>query len=140
MPFVYGPVRSLIDKPLQGNGSSVALVKLYAPGLKGISTPNWEPGVKVVGSTGLAPGTAIATFVNGKYPRQKTGNHAAFFLAYAGASIWVVDQWPDDKHRDKVEKRLIHHRNPMPNGTYAEPSNSAGAYSVIELRKCAPRC
>lgn len=126
--------------PLQGNGSCVDLIKIYTPGLKGLTTPNWAPGAAVVGSTGLVPGTAIATFENGRYPRRPTGNHAAFFLAYAGAAIWVVDQWPDDPKRVKVEKRLIHPARPRPDGTYFNPSNSAEAFSVIELRKCAPSC
>jgi hypothetical protein len=41
-------------------------------------------------SNGLARGTAIATFVNGRYPSWPTGNRAAIFLAYAWKSFWVL--------------------------------------------------
>ena len=140
MPFVYPQVRSLINQPLQGDGSCVDLIKLYAPGLKGLTTPNWAQGIAVVGSTGLKPGTAIATFEKGRYPRRQSGNHAAFFLAYAGAAIWVVDQWAHDGKRPKVDMRIIHPARPRPDGTYADASNSAEAFFVIELRKCAPSC
>lgn len=140
MPFVYPGVRNLEGRPLLGNGSCVTLIKELTPGLMGISTANWAPGAAVVGSTGLAPGTAIATFENGRYPNRGTGNHAAFFLAYAGAAIWVIDQWPNDQNRSYIGKRVIHPARPRPDGTYANASNSAGAYSVIELRPCAPSC
>lgn len=140
MPFVYPAVRDWEGKPLRGNGSCVTLIKELTPGLKSLSTANWTPGLKVVGSTGLTPGTAIATFEKGRYPNRKHGNHAAFFLAYAGAAIWVVDQWPNDKNRSYIGRRVLHAAAVRPDGSYADPSNSAGAYCVLELRPCAPSC
>ena len=133
MPHVFPNVRNLESKPVVGDGSCVTLIKQLAPGLVGVPTTRWKAGKNVVGSTGIVPGTAIATFVDGKYPRKSTGNHAAFFLAYGGAGIWVVDQWADPK-RTTIGRRFIAPKAPGNNGVYSMPSNSAGAYYVIETQ------
>lgn len=62
MPHVFREVQSLERHELIDGGDCVALIKALAPGLKGLATSSWRPGVKVVGSRGLQPGTAIATF------------------------------------------------------------------------------
>lgn len=45
-----------------------------------------------MGNKSLSPGTAIATFVNGRYPNRPHGNHAAFYLGQDAGGIYVVDQ------------------------------------------------
>jgi hypothetical protein len=133
MPFIYNGIREIENKPRVGDGGCVTLIKTLTPGLQGLSTSAWRKGATVVGSTGLLPGTAIATFENGRYPGRSSGNHAAFFLAYGGAGIWVIDQWAHET-KTKVERRFIHPARPRKDGTFADPSNSAQAFSVIELR------
>lgn len=84
-----------------------------------------ELGVKV------AKGTA--TFVNGRYPNNPHGNHAAIVLKVMPGGIWVVDQW---KEKKVISARLI--RIPPPrqqynaDGSFKNPSDNALAYSVIE--------
>ena len=134
MPFVYPNVLSFENEAVVGAaGDCVTLIKTLTPGLKGLSTPLWRKGEQVVGSKGIIPGTAIATFENGKYPRRHSGNHAAYFLAYGGAGFWILDQWKSKK-RLTIQRRYIYPARPMADGTYADPSNAAGAFSVIELK------
>jgi len=133
MPHVYAAVRSLRDHELVDGGDCVALVKAFAPGLKGYSTLRWRPGDHVVDvATKLAPGTAIATFEKGRYPQRRSGQHAAFFLGSAGSGIWVMDQWKGDRNKPTVSKRHIPKRGQNPDGSYRDPSNNAEAFYVIE--------
>jgi hypothetical protein len=133
MPFVYNAVRTLAGKPLVDGGDCVALVKAHTPGLKGISTTAWKPGAHVVDvAQTLAPGTAIATFEDGRYPQRTTGQHAAFFVSSAGAGIWVMDQWKNDPRKPVVSLRHIPRRGKTKDGKWKDPSNNAEAFSVIE--------
>ncbi len=93
----------------------------------------WEEGIRVAPGNVIAPGIAIATFVNGRYPNDRTGQHAAVFVAYAGASLWIIDQWIGLK---AVQMRLI---RPVlrggsrgADGRYPDASNNPAAFSVIE--------
>jgi len=90
----------------------------------------WKPGARVLDTKNLMPGTAIATFWQGRYPQHPSGQHAAFFLSYAGKAIWVMDQWKNDERKPTVSSRLIHPRPPRAGSL----SNSSDAYYVIELR------
>jgi hypothetical protein len=132
MPFVYRDVDTLQSKPLVGNGECVTLVKEKAPQLKGCPSSMWKQGASVMESPDLARGTAIATFVDGKYPNKPSGNHAAFFLKHAGAGIWVMDQWKTNPKRG-VAKRRIPSRGKNADGSFRDPSNNADAFSVIEI-------
>lgn len=138
MPYVYRDVKSLQGKPLAGNGDCVALIKQYVPLLKGVPTNAWRAGEHVMDHPHtIAPGTAIATFVDGRYPNLPSGNHAAILLRIDGSGIWVVDQWKNDPvSRPEIRARLI--RVPPPryikssDGKYMDPSNNAMAFYVIE--------
>lgn len=135
MPFVYREVNSLQDHELVGGGDCVALIKEFAPGLAGIPTSAWRAGARVIDVRNLPRGTAIATFVDGRYPRLDTGNHAAFYLASAGTGFYAMDQWKNDTpHKPRVSKRLIPLGLTKRDGTPRAPSNAAQAFYVIELR------
>lgn len=134
MPYVYTEFKKHIGGPLVGNGSCALLIQMTTPGLKGHYTREWRAGKRVLDTKGLIPGTAIATFENGRYPERDSSKHAAFFLAYGGAGFYVVDQWANDKDRQYVGERYIHPARLLSNGTYARPSNSSGAFYVIELK------
>jgi len=137
MPFVFKDVDTL-DRdpppPKVGNGDCVDLVKHYVPGLKGIPTSAWRAGGNVLelGNT-VARGTAIATFVNGRYPGRERGNHAAIVLKVMKSGIWVIDQW---KEKPAISARLI--RIPPPrqqfnaDDSFRNPSDNALAFFVIE--------
>ena len=137
MPFIFREVDALQkDPPLPavGDGGCVDLIKFYVPGLKGVPTTAWRAGGNVLelGSK-VARGTAIATFMNGKYPRINHGNHAALVLRVMQSGIWVVDQW---KEKGVISARLI--RIPPPrqqyniDGSFRNPSNNALSFFVIE--------
>ena len=137
MPFIFKEVGTLdIDPPLPmvGDGGCVDLIKHYVPGLKGVPTSAWRAGGNVLElGVKVARGTAIATFVNGRYPRLDHGNHAAIVLKVMQGGIYVVDQW---KEKGIISARLI--RIPPPrqqynaDGTFRHPSDNALAFSVIE--------
>lgn len=65
-----------------------------------------EPASKGERSLGISrsQGTAIATFVNGKYPSGSAAHkHAAFYLEQDSNYIYVMDQW-----KKKKKSRLAH--------------------------------
>lgn len=130
MPYFTPYVRSLEGQPLVGKGDCVELIKELVPGLMGLPTSMWRQGARVLDTSGLRAGVAIATFVDGRYPRNTSGQHAALFLAYSGSAIWVVDQWKDDPRKPNVSRRLIYPKPPRA----GRLSNSAGAFYVIERR------
>jgi hypothetical protein len=129
MPYFVPDVRSLEGKPLVGKGDCVELIKELVPGLQGKSTTAWRQGARVLDTTALLPGTAIATFVDGRYPDNESGQHAALFVAYAGKAIWVMDQWKGDKRKPAVSMRMIYPKPPQGGSL----SNSSQAFYVIEL-------
>ncbi|MEO5372726.1 MAG: BPSL0067 family protein [Alphaproteobacteria bacterium] len=113
-----------LDDGLGGNnGQCVSLVKQAVPGIG--QTKDWREGAKITptNSPPLKPGTAIATFKDGKY--QGNRKHAAIFLEYAENNgekgIKVIDQWSNQP----TQKRFI------PFAPGAKTQQNAGAYSVI---------
>ncbi|WP_338846680.1 BPSL0067 family protein [Massilia sp. W12] len=128
MPYIYADVDNLQNTDKVGSKHCVALIQHYtdAP-----NTRDWSEGQVVMGSSGLAKGTAIATFVAGRYPNHSSGNHAAFLLSVESNGIWVMDQWKDDASKPKVSKRFLRKKGKDKNGKFIDPSNNADAYSVI---------
>jgi hypothetical protein len=137
MPFIYPNADKLGGTPKVGNGDCVALVEFYA------NVPphsSWKQGEHVLDNPNIRPGTAIATFVHGRYPNKSTGNHAAFFLRHAakGQGFFVMDQWidkPGAKPR-LVDSRAMPSRHVKQNndGTWYRASDNADAFYVIERR------
>lgn len=128
MSYVYRDVDNLVGEKVVGNGQCVELVKKFTDA--GV-TSGWREGGIVVGNGLLAKGTAIATFVKGRYPSRPHGNHAAFFVRQGVNGIHVVDQWLS---KDKVEigERFIKCKGKNKDGSFKDPSNNADAFSVIE--------
>jgi hypothetical protein len=90
--------------------------------LSGAKGDDVKKGVKSILS-----GTAIATFVNGKYPQTgSTGKHAAIYLGQDADGIQVLDQWAS---QGMVLPRTIRWVSSQP---HPSPSNDANAFSVIE--------
>lgn len=131
MPYIYAKAAQLDGKTKVGSMQCVALVQHYA------HVPNtvyWRAGALVLDNQAIAPGTAIATFVNGRYQNNAHGNHAAFFLQHGLHGFWVIDQWTNMKNKPKISKRFIRLQAHNPDGTWSRPSDNAGAFSVIEGR------
>ena len=129
MSYVYAKVEDLDQTDKVGSRQCVALLQHYA-GLP--QTAQWTEGRTVVGDATIAAGTAIATFVGGRYRSLATGNHAAFLVSQDATGIWVMDQWASDKTKPKVSKRHLLKKGRHKDGTFVDPSNNADAYSVIE--------
>ena len=128
MSYVYAKVDDLDGSALVGSKQCVALVQHYAGSPR---TSLWTQGVQVRGNMTLAKGTAIATFVNGKYPNLPHGNHAALYISQDATGVWVVDQWNNIKLRPTIIKRRMRFAGKV--GTaYADPSNNGDAMYVIE--------
>jgi hypothetical protein len=72
---------------------------------------------------GIAKGTVIATFVNGRYQNLRQGNHAALFIRQVPGGIEIFDQW----RNHKPSARVIHFGR-----SAAGASNRPELYSVVE--------
>jgi hypothetical protein len=129
MPYVYPEVDRLDNTDKVGSHQCVALVQHYA---KLPPTSFWREGAVVVDAATLSKGTAIATFVDGRYGSLPSGNHAAFFVAHGTGGIWVMDQWANDQTKPKVSKRFLRRKGQTKSGAFVDPSNNADAYAVIE--------
>ena len=90
MPYIYENVDQLENHAKVGSKQCVALVQHYtnAP-----NTARWREGEKVFGNPNIKKGTAIATFVNGRYPNQSHGNHAAFYMGQDAKGIIIGSSW-----------------------------------------------
>lgn len=77
MSYIYSDVSDLENKPKVGTLQCVALIRHYtnAP-----PSSAWKQGAAVMDNSTIRKGTAIATFIKGRYPNMATGNHAAFFM------------------------------------------------------------
>lgn len=108
----------------QGRTECVELIKglLGAP-----ATTLWREGRKLKSNADrIEPGTAIATFINGRYPNaQRRGSkHAAIFLRAGEGGIWVLDQFA---HQKTAKERFIPWHHPSDR----RPANNASSYSTV---------
>ena len=126
--YQYADVDSLEGADKVGSKQCVALVQIKAGAP--VSTA-WREGTAVRGQTTLARGTAIATFVNGRYPNQAHGNHAALYMGQDATGITVMDQWTSDKTKPTISARHLSFLGKDKHGNYINPSNNADAFSVI---------
>lgn len=123
-PYVYDAAPKLRGTPLVGTHQCVALIRFYTPAPH---TSAWRPGQKVRGATDIAVGTAIATFVDGRYPNEAHGNHAAFYLGQDAFGIQVVDQWANPVKRPTILSQTLLWK---PNAPYCR-SDDGNLYWVI---------
>jgi hypothetical protein len=132
MRYIYSQVLTLEGTDKVGTKQCVALIQHYLAGL-GPSFA-WKEGGAVYGNQQIAPGTVIATFVNGRYPNHPHGNHAAFFLRQGVHGFWVMDQWANDNVKPKVSSRFIRIKGAkkLLDGRWPEGGNNAYAYSIVE--------
>ena len=126
MSYVYENAESLEKLPTVGTKQCVSLVKQYA---KAPPSSLWKEGKVVKGNLLLKKGTAIATFVNGKYPNHGTGNHAALYITQDAAGIVVADQWSSS---GTIRKRRLPFLGKDQKGNFITPSNNGDAFSVVE--------
>lgn len=129
MSFVYSAVDSLKGQSKVGSGQCAVLIQYYT---KAGLTKTWKAGEKVLGNPSIQKGTAIATFVNGKYPT--TGRHAAFYIRQDANNVYVVDQWGNDPNKPTISERPLRKKGGMLiDGTYPDAPNNAEAFYIIEM-------
>lgn len=87
----------------------------------------WRQGRRVADAKlgDIQRGTAIATFVDGRYPADARGRHAAIYLAHDAQKILVLDQ---ANQAGTVKPRAIWFRRAS--GTLR--GDDAGTFHVIE--------
>ncbi|GGO67767.1 BPSL0067 family protein [Bowmanella pacifica] len=125
-PFIYTKVDSLEGKPKVFGGECAGLVQWHT---KVGKADTWREGIKVKGNASqISKGTAVATFVDGRYPNLPHGNHAALYLSQDGTGIWVMDQWST---KPAISKRKMLFKGLNADGSYKDPSNNGDALSVI---------
>lgn len=128
MSYIYPKAAELKGQSVVGSRQCVALVQEYAGAP---ITSAWRQGEAVFGNITLKPGTAIATFVDGRYPNRAHGNHAALYLRQASNGIFVADQWKAD-NKTEISVRLIRSLGKDKRGNFIQPSDNADAFLVIE--------
>ena len=102
------------------NGQCVRFVQVAA---NVPHTSQWRPGEQVKASSIIQKGTAIATFINGIYPNNAHGNHAAIYISHDASGIKVWDQWTGKA----VSSRTIGYKEGD-----NDPSNDGDFFYVIE--------
>ncbi len=127
MPYIYEKVFDLEGKDRVGSHQCVAIVQVYA--LAPI-TSKWAEGPDVKGNSSLAIGTAIATFVNGKYPNKSKDNHAGLYMGQDAKGIQIMDQWVS-LTRTTIRSRTLPFKGKNPDGSFKDPSDNGDAFSVI---------
>lgn len=136
MPHRYPAVGTLEGVEKKGDGNCVALVQTLT---KVGTTDTWRAGDRVMDMASLARGTVIATFLRGRYPNKKKGNHAALYM-YSGPTdpetrkpmyIVVMDQWTDKR---RISARSIYARGnkPKSEGNYYDDSDNADMFYVVK--------
>src|SRR4051794_36437831 len=119
MPYIYRDARKLEKEDKVGDKECVALVRHYTQlGWTG----SWRQGEPVVGNKKIIEGTAIATFVNGKWPGLATGNHSGFYLGQVSNGIYIMDQWPNMTTKPKISKRFLYRLGKDKSGKYINPT------------------
>jgi hypothetical protein len=132
MAYIYSGVSRLQGKPLVGNGNCALMVEYYG---KLPSHSHWHEGLRVVEQKEIGPGTAIATFEDGRYPNKPHNNHVAFFVRFGTRSldgswnsIWIMEQF---KASGRIQLRELRSKGKTGNH-WIDPSNNADAFSIIE--------
>lgn len=111
-------------KNANGKAECVELIKqkMGAP-----ASSQWQEGTKITRGVDVAPGTAIATFIDGHYPNNPTGQHAAIYLGQDSRGIKVLEQYKNINGM-KMKIRVIPW---IPTKPGASLSNNGSAYSII---------
>lgn len=127
----------ILDKPetfvgqaFENDKGETQCVEFIKKTLNAPQTSLWKEGKKIVkGDPPIPWGTAIATFVDGKYPQAgDTGKHAAIYLHQTADGLVVLDQWkPKDAKVRAVGERTIKFIPTTPG-----LSNDGKAFSIID--------
>jgi hypothetical protein len=130
-PFVYSKVDDLEGQAKVSNHACAALVQ-YFTRAPGSAKTTWREGITVRGNgAAIKKGTAVATFVNGRYPNTLHHKHAALYLEQDAAGVWVMDQWEGDSKPTISKRRMAFQGKTSDGKAFIDPSNNGDALSVI---------
>jgi hypothetical protein len=128
MPYVYADVRKLEKHAKVGTVNAsrwFERTRARACGLFLVKRRSSD------GRTNPCKRTAIATFVNDRWPANPHGNHAAFYLGKVSTGMYIMDQW-NRADKKEISSRFIYRLGKNKDGSYVRPSDNADAFSVIE--------
>jgi hypothetical protein len=130
MPYVLTNADAYKGRAFANAKGNTECVEFIKQAMSAPVSALWTEGIKVQKlkaneADPVQRGTAIATFVQGKYPQTgSTGMHAAIYLGQNADGIIVLDQW---RAQGRVLQRTIRW-TPTSSGL----SNDGSAFSVIE--------
>ena len=128
MSYIYPKAEQLVGKDVEGTAQCVALIQAHT---KAPNTSLWREGAAVRGNLTLPVGTAIATFVKGRYLSKPHGNHAAFYVGQDACGLYVVDQWKDPK-KSTIGRRPLLFADHLRANEKKDSVDIGDNYSVIE--------
>ena len=124
MPHILAKPEAYANHAYKNTKGHTECVEFIRQTLHAPVTTQWTEGIKVIkGNVAIARGTAIATFVDKKYP-QSGRRHAAIYLGQTSIGIQVLDQWDG---QGEVRQRTIPFIPRSPG-----LSNDGNAFSTIE--------
>lgn len=126
MPYTCSNAKALADTAAVGGGHCAALIRRHTPAP---AASLWRPGRPVKGDPTIPVGTAIATFVEGRFCTLPRGGHAALYAGQDAAGLWVIDQRPGAR---LVRRRRLPFKGGDARGDLLDPGNNGDAFSVVE--------
>jgi hypothetical protein len=130
-PFIYAKVDDLEGTAKVSNKACAALVQWFTKA-PADAKQTWRAGIRVAGNGDtIRKGTAVATFVGGRYPRTLHNKHAALYISQDVHGVLVMDQWEDDGQKPTISSRRMMFLGTNADGSYIDPSNNGDALSVI---------
>ena len=99
LPYALASPSTYKNKSFVNSKGNAAYVEFIQQTLSALVIASWTEGAKIVKlgagqANAVTSGTAISTFVNGKYPQGgSTGKHAAIHLGQDATGIQVLEQW-----------------------------------------------
>jgi hypothetical protein len=130
--------------PLKGEGERVQCAQLpqrWNERAGGISYParnnGWMRGPQVMGSSYIAPGTVVATFLGQDYyPNRSGGNHVGIFVSGTPEGFYILEQYQSSRG-GVIGYRFIS-ASPVRAGNYSDYFSNANQYSVVIIPTQAP--
>lgn len=132
---VHPDAASLVGQPARdedgdGDQSCAELIKVEFRQEDVPRTINMTEGRPIARGSTVAPGTVIATFVEGRYPQQGS-RHLALYVGQDASYMYVVDQWDGGYENARGENVIGTRPIPWQPGPGTLRSNDGSAFSTV---------
>ena len=132
---VHPDASALVGQPARdedgdGDQSCAELIKVEFRSERVPQTTNLTEGRPVTRGATVAPGTVIATFVDGRYPQQGS-RHLALYVGQDASYMYVVDQWDGGYENARGENVIGTRAIPWQPGPNTLRSNDGSAFSTV---------